>query len=292
MNLPDVFAVVPAARSRLDLALTEQGISRRAARRLINDRCVLVNGKPVAVASRTVGPGDTLLAATTPVEPDVLSMSPDLIAVDKPSGIPTQPARDRTRVSLLDLITLYLAQTENPSELFLVHRLDTGTSGVVMFGRTREFTTTLSQALALGMVEKRYVALIHGRLEQVLSLDAPIGRESGSRFAPAAGGRASSTTVRPLVASERYTLAEAHILTGRTHQIRVHLAEAGFPVAGDRKYGAPVSASPFRRLMLHAWSFSHSLTGTVTAALPEDFSLAVASAGLPDPERLLPPSEF
>lgn len=291
MILPEVFAVVPAARSRLDLALTEHGISRRAARRLIGERCVLVNGRPVAVASRIVGPGDTILAATTPVEPDVLSVKPELIAIDKPSGIPTQPARDRTRVSLMDLVVLHLASAET-NKLFLVHRLDTGTSGVVIFGRTREFTAALSQALALGMVEKRYIALVRGRLETELSLDAPITRESESRFASAGSGRPASTAVRPLGASAGHTLVEARIVTGRTHQIRLHLADAGYPVAGDRKYGEPSSGASFRRLMLHAWSVFHPLTGRITAPLPDDFIRAAEAAGLHGPEALLPISDF
>lgn len=291
MNFPEIFAVVPAARSRLDVALTEHGISRRAARRLIGERCVLVNGRPVAVASRIVGPGDTILAATTPVEPDVLCLKPELIAIDKPSGIPTQPARDRTRVSLMDLVVLYLAAADT-NDIFLAHRLDTGTSGVVIFGRTREFTTALSQALALGMVEKRYIALVHGRLETELSLDAPIARESESRFASAGTGRPASTAVRPLGTSAENTLVEARIVTGRTHQIRLHLADAGYPVVGDRKYGRSSSGTSLRRLMLHAWSVFHPLTGRITAPLPHDFILAAEAAGLRRAETLLPISEF
>lgn len=292
MDLPEIFSVVPAARSRLDVALTEEGISRREARRLIGERCVLVNGKPVAIASRTVGPGDTILAAKAAIEIPILGQTFDLIAIDKPSGIPTQPARDRTRVSLMDLVAMSMAQNDGTSELFLVHRLDTGTSGVVIFGRTRAFTTALSQALALGMVEKRYIALVGGRLETELSLDAPIARESESRFASAGSGRPASTAVRPLGASAEHTLVEARIVTGRTHQIRLHLADAGYPVAGDRKYGPSASATPFRRLMLHAWSVFHPLAGRITAPLPEDFLLGTASAGLPNAETLLPLSEF
>ncbi len=292
MNLPEIFSVVPAARSRLDVALTEEGISRRAARRLIGERCVLVNGKPVAVASRMVGPGDTILAARSAVEVPALCRTSDLIAIDKPSGIPTQPARDRTRVSLMDLVALSLAQSDGTSELFLIHRLDTGTSGVVIFGRTREFTTAFSQALALGMVQKRYLALVHGRLDRALALDAPIARQSASRFETGSGGRLASTTVNPLGGSDRFTLVEAQILTGRTHQIRLHLTEAGHPVAGDRKYGASGAASGVRRLMLHAWMVSHPLIGRITSGLPDDFLRGTVSAGLPDAASLLPLSEF
>jgi 23S rRNA pseudouridine1911/1915/1917 synthase len=292
MDSFEIFSVVPAARTRLDVALTEHGISRRAARRLIGERSVLVNSKSVAIASRMVGPGDTILAATQPVIPSILIQGPELIAIDKPSGIPTQPARDRTRVSLMDLVVLHLAQAGESSELYVVHRLDSGTSGVVVFGRTREFTTAFSQALALGMVEKRYIALVHGRLESELALDSPISRESASRFSSDAAGRPASTTVRPLAVSDEYTIIEARILTGRTHQIRLHLAEAGYPVGGDRKYGLPAAAAPMRRLMLHAWWISHPLTGRITAALHGDFLRAAESSGLPHMEEVLPISEL
>ena len=284
MNLDGIISVVPPRRDRLDIALASHGISRRGAKRLLDSRRVLVNGRPVAVASRTVGPDDIILVVPFEIELPILQLSADYIAVDKPSGLPTQPARDRTRVSLLDLVFLFLAQKEKAAEVYPIHRLDSGTSGVVIFGRTKAFTTALSRALSEGSVEKRYVAIVQGRIEAPLRLDEPIARESRSRFQPSETGRSATTEIRPLAISSTHSLVEAVILTGRTHQIRVHLAGTGHPVEGDRKYGDRSSAE---RLMLHASLFSHPLTGEIRAPLPEDFVRAARSAGLDGGERLL-----
>lgn len=285
MNLDEAYTVTPFRRDRLDLALAAHGISRRGAKRLLDERRVLVNGRPVAVASRTVGPDDVILVAPFEIELPILKLTADFIAVDKPAGLPTQPARDRTRISLLDLLFLDLAQREGRAEVYPIHRLDTGTSGVVIFGRTKAFTTALSRALADGSVEKRYVVVVEGRMEQPMVLDEPIARESRSRFRTSREGRSARTELRPLAVSPAHSLIEAVILSGRTHQIRVHLASAGFPVAGDLKYGArgPLTSRP----LLHARLFAHPLTGSIHAPLPENFLRGARSAGLDPPASLL-----
>lgn len=238
---------------RLDQALVARfpELSRRQARALIAEHRVLVNERPVSVASREVRDSDrvALVAAVPAVE--ILKITDGFVAVNKPSGIPTQPARDRQRRSLEELVAVQLKQQRMPSTIFVVHRLDTGTSGAVVFARTRDAAATLSGLFATRLIRKTYLARIDGTIDRETTIASPIA------------GKEARTIVRPTAAG----LVEAEIESGRTHQIRVHLASIGHPVAGDRRYGG--SKAP--RLMLHAWKLHGDVIGSIEARLPADF---------------------
>ncbi len=229
---------------RLDQAVAARfpHISRRKARELIAAGRVLVNQRPVRVASRFVADSDQLAVAGELPAIEVLASGDDWIAVNKPAGMPVQPARDRATLSLEEMLRVEHRQ------IFLVHRLDTPTSGVVLFARTREAAATFSELFATGAIRKTYLAVIGGTIEGETTIDAPID------------GKEALTIVRPRAGS----LVEVEIKTGRTHQIRIHLASVGHPVAGDRRYDGP----PAPRLMLHAWKLEHELIGTVEAPPP------------------------
>jgi 23S rRNA-/tRNA-specific pseudouridylate synthase len=231
---------------RLDQAIAARNpeISRRKARDLIAERRILVNERPVSIASREVTEGDRIAIIDTLPQLEILKVTDAFIAVNKPAGMPTQPTRDRKQRSLEELLR---AQYRS---IFLVHRLDTGTSGVVVFARTREAAAELSLLFAGRSIRKIYLARIEGAIESQITIDTPIG------------GKDALTIVRPL----RDGLIEAEIRTGRTHQIRVHLESIGHPVLGDRRYGGK-SAS---RLMLHAWKLEHETIGTIEAPPPVD----------------------
>jgi RluA family pseudouridine synthase len=232
---------------RLDQAISARfpQLSRRKARELIAARRVLVNEHPVKIASREVSPEDRIAIVEDAPELMILRETPDWIAVDKPSGMPTQPARDRKTRSLEELLRLQYR------EIYLVHRIDTPTSGVIVFARTRESAAHLSELFASRAIGKTYLAVIDGTIDSELTIDSPID------------GREAITIVRPV----RGSLVEAQILTGRTHQIRIHLASIGHPVAGDRRYAGP----PAPRLMLHAWKLSHPDLGELIAPPPAAF---------------------
>jgi 23S rRNA-/tRNA-specific pseudouridylate synthase len=159
--------------------------------------------------------------------------------------MPTQPTRDREIRSAEELLRAKYR------EIYLVHRIDTPTSGVVLFARTRAAAAKFSDLFATGAMKKLYVARIDGEVASELVIDAPID------------GKDALTIVR----RRGDALVECEIKTGRTHQIRIHLASIGHPVAGDRRYGG--SAAP--RLMLHAWKLEHALVGTLEAPLPDGF---------------------
>lgn len=236
---------------RLDQAIAARfpDISRRKARELIAQKRVLVNERRVAVASREVADSDRVIIVDEMPEIPVIASTDDWIAIDKPAGMPTQPTRDRKIRSAEELLRVRFG------EIYLVHRIDTPTSGVVIFARTRAEAARLSKLFAEGAIRKIYVALADGAIEGEQAIDSPIE------------GREAQTIIRPRSRVGAHTTVEAEILTGRTHQIRIHLASIGHPVAGDRRYGG----SKASRLMLHAWTLEHPSIGKLEAPIPGGF---------------------
>jgi 23S rRNA pseudouridine1911/1915/1917 synthase len=233
---------------RLDQAIPARfpSISRRKARELIAARRVLVNDRLVAVASREVPDDARIAIIDEDAQLDVIRETAEWVAINKPAGVPTQPARDRKIRSAEELLRAKYR------EIYLVHRLDTPTSGVVLFARTRAAAAKFSELFASGAMKKLYVARVDGgSIDRELTIDTPID------------GKEALTIVRPRGGE----IAECEIRTGRTHQIRIHLASIGHPVAGDRRYGG--SEAP--RLMLHAWKIEHPSVGTLEAPLPDGF---------------------
>ena len=237
---------------RLDQAVAARHpeISRRKARELISQKRVFVNDRPVAVASREVSERDRITIADELPELDVIRETRDWIAVNKPPGIPTQPARDRKQRSLEELMRARFGS------IYLVHRIDTQTSGVVVFARTKEAAARLSSLFASREIRKTYLAVVEGAVTRELTIESPIG------------GRDAHTIVRPLRPLEGTTLIEAEILTGRTHQIRIHMKSIEQPVVGDRRYG---STLPAPRMLLHAWKLAHERLGELESPPPDGF---------------------
>jgi RluA family pseudouridine synthase len=240
---------------RLDQAIAARypDISRRHARELIAARRVLVNERAVSIASRDVGPDDRIAVVEDVPEIAVIREGDDWIAVDKPAGMPTQPARDRVQRSLEELLRLRFR------EVWLIHRLDTPTSGVVLFARTAEAAARLAALFANGEIRKTYLAILEGELREERVVETPVQ------------GKSARSTFRPRSSDGITTLVEVIIETGRTHQIRVHAASIGHPVAGDRRYGSGARA---KRLMLHAWKLEHAGFGVLEAPPPTSFSSA------------------
>ncbi len=244
---------------RLDrvLAALLPETSRGAARRLIADGRVFVDGRRCRVASRPVRAGNVLhvappeAAAPVAVEaaPPILYEDADVLAIDKPVGMATSPTRTGAAGTAHDAVLEAIrARKRGPARLWVVHRLDVATSGVLMFAKTREAAAALSAAFAEGRVEKEYVARVaeapstaKGTIE--LALD-----DRGRRVRVDPRGRAARTDWTLIETDARGTLLRLCPRTGRTHQLRVHLQAIGHPIVGDRAYGGP----PGTRLMLHA----------------------------------------
>ncbi len=271
---------------------------------------MLVDGEPKR-ASHRCRPGQTIrieipdvfgpVSEHQPPEPEpiplrILHEDPHLAIVDKPPGLVTHPGAGHRRGTLVNaLLHRYpeIGAVGPPARPGIVHRLDRGTSGALAAARTREAHAALTAAFARRDVRKTYLALVLGRFQGAQVFDRPIGRDPQHRQLFRCDGRnarEARTTARERESFPLATLVELELHTGRTHQARVHLAGAGFPVAGDIMYGpgAPRrgggrAGAILRRLprpALHALriGFAHPITGAAVQAeapLPDDFAAAL-----------------
>ncbi len=244
---------------RLDKLLRQQypNWGRQAVSRLINGRQVQVNGKSVWLGSWQVRPGDRITVLQPPQDktqaPASFKMEwliadlGELLVINKPAGLRAQASRKGDRDNLLDLARAQFG------ELALFHRLDRDTSGVCLLTRPGEINAYLDAAFKARTVDKEYLAWVHHGevLAAQGSIDARLGRHDRRRDLMQVvekGGQTALTHYRVLEKRGRNTLVQLQPVTGRMHQLRVHLAHLGAPVIGDRLYGGLAA----ERLMLHA----------------------------------------
>ena len=249
---------------RLDdvVALLFDAISKTEARRIIDRGGCAVNSSMVRVASRLVKAGDIIeIGIMAPDRFRELSLPPDsllyeddhLIAVNKPAGVNSQRTPYQLKGTLEYWVSEYFRQQGSNEPARVIHRLDRGTSGVMLFPRHKQAAAWISSCFHDGLVEKRYLALVSGRPEQdAWVVDGAIAKVGASRYGVMPEGRQALTGFCLLTTSGKYSLVEARPITGRTHQIRVHLELSGLPIAGDSTYGG----EPAERMMLHCAELS------------------------------------
>jgi 23S rRNA pseudouridine1911/1915/1917 synthase len=285
---------------RLDSALARLfGLSRAKAAELISDGAVLVGGRPAAKSDRvpagewldvTLPPPATAQPRPEPVPGLVVVYEDaDIVVVDKPPGVAAHPTPGWTGPTVLQglLAAGHTLATSGAAERQgIVHRLDATTSGLMVLAKSERAYSALKRAFRDREVDKVYHALVQGHPDPLRgTVDAPIGRHpSGDgRFAVVAGGRPSVTHYDTLEAFRAASLAEIVLETGRTHQIRVHMAAIRHPCVGDRLYGAdPVLAAHLglTRQWLHAvrLGFAHPGDGRrveFTSEYPADLAHAL-----------------
>lgn len=302
------FVVGHAAGQRLDvLVAAHASLSRTQAATLIAGGNVLVN-RELQKASYRAGTGD-LIRVSIPaprgraVVPEDIPLNvvyedEHLMVVDKPAGMVVHPAPGNWTGTLVNALLgrgQPLASGGGEDRAGLVHRLDKDTSGLLVVARNDRAHRILSSALAARRVVRRYAALCWGHLsEDRITVDKPLGRNprDRTRMAVVQTGKAARTDFDRLARFDAVDLLRANLHSGRTHQIRVHLASVGHPVVGDDTYGGGggrrLSALSPRRHFLHAaWlRFRHPVTGQVIdlhSALPDDLRASLAAlSGMPE----------
>ena len=267
--------------ARLDVFAAEAAdITRSRAGALIREGCVLVNGSQQAKAGCKLRAGDRVTVRIPEAEPasieaedidlDILYQDPDVAVVFKPSGMVVHPAAGNERGTLVNALLKHLDNLSGIGGEIrpgIVHRIDKDTSGLLLVAKNDRAHVSLSDQIRAHSVHRAYQAIVIGNLRDDEGfVDAPIGRHptDRKRMAVVSGGREARTNWRVLERLRGATLIEARLTTGRTHQIRVHMASIGHPVLGDPVYGPKKSPYPVAGgQLLHAFQigFVHPVTG-------------------------------
>jgi 23S rRNA pseudouridine1911/1915/1917 synthase len=270
-------------------------LSRTQAQKLIADGYITVNGRPARPGLKLAA-GDKIKIELPPPPPSSLSPEAiplrivyeddDLLVIDKPAGLTVHPAPGHPQHTLVNAILSHLSElpaTDDWRRPGIVHRLDKDTSGLMLVAKNSAAHRNLTEQFRSRSVVKSYLVLVRGRLTPPDGIiEAPIGRDRGRRermaVVAAGHGREARTRYHVVKYIGNYTLIEVRPETGRTHQIRVHLAAIGYPVVGDAVYG--VKSIHLSRQFLHAARLGFHLPATdefveFQAELPADLTQAL-----------------
>jgi 23S rRNA pseudouridine1911/1915/1917 synthase len=288
----------------LDLLVAARlDVSRNQAATLIATGCVLVNNRREK-ASYRAEPGDSVVV-TVPASPTrdvgaeqipltVAFEDDDVVVIDKPAGMVVHPAPGNWTGTLVNALKgrgAPLSSVGDAGREGIVHRLDKETSGLLLVAKTDRAHRVLGAALAQRRISRRYALLCWGHLTtDTMDVDKPLGRDprDRTRMAVVATGKSAKTTFVRVARFDAGDLLRAHLHSGRTHQIRVHLSSVGHPVVGDDTYGGGggrklVGLPPKRHFLHAAWLlFPHPVTGKETelrSPLPEDLRASLVRAG-------------
>ena len=263
-----------AVGQRLDKVLTEQlpDLSRTQIQRLLKEEQILVNGRPAKANLKLEGGEQVTITLPEPEETelvpeaiplDIRYEDEDMLVINKPAGMVVHPAVGHSSGTLVNAILAHcpdLPGIGGEKRPGIVHRLDKETSGLIVIAKNELALRHLQAQFKDRTVGKQYLALVDGQVQPPTALiDAPIGRDPRQRkkmavipFGSSAHSRPAQTQYDTVTGYDDYTLLRCELFTGRTHQIRVHLAYIGFPIVGDKVYGRRKPSISLKRHFLHA----------------------------------------
>lgn len=272
--------------------ISVRAFSRQLLKQIKHGQGLKVNGTSVTVRKKLEG-GDELEVTLPAAEPAgrleavemelaIVYEDEDLLVIDKPAGLAVMPSMNHD-VTLANGVIAYYKQNRIPSTIHIVTRLDRDTSGLVLIAK-HAYSHSLLSACHGGTVEKTYLALVEGRLDQSKgTIEDSIGRKHGSIIEREVrkDGQPSTTRYQVLELFKQHSLVEVELVTGRTHQIRVHMSYLGHPLAGDDLYGGSLNLMKRQALHCHRLAFTHPLTGEAVVCqqeLPWDMVSAMDKA--------------
>ena len=286
---------------RIDKYITDylEDYTRNFVKKLITSKEILVNGRAIK-PSYNVKSND-VIKILLPTEEmgkieaedkdiDIIYEDDYLVVLNKPSDLivhPTETVRENTLVNRLLCKLNKLSDIYEPFRPGIVHRLDKDTSGLIIIAKDNDTHEKLKDMFQNREVEKHYVAIVHGKINEEIAIEKPIGRDVNNRtkMTVCDDGKYAKSIVKPICFNDDYSLVEVSILSGRTHQIRVHLSYLHHPVLGDKTYGIKKEKVNTDRQMLHAFylKFHHPILDkdiNLIAPLHEDYIEAIRKCKL------------
>jgi len=268
------------------LLLTLQGQSRNSIKSLLTHRCVTVDGAPITQYNFKLFKGDVVIISKTPIRKKTRSNLPiifennEMIVINKPSGLLSIASDKEKGSTAYRMLTDYVQQTDKHNRIFIVHRLDEDTSGVLMVSKNAKLQEALQNNWNTLVKKRGYYAIVEGHLkEKEGTIKSYLKKNSQNMMYSSkkpGDGQLAITNYKVIKEIDGYSLVDVHIDSGRKNQIRVHFGDLGHNVVGDDKYGNP--SNPIKRLGLHAYELElvHPLTGKkmkFTAPVPKEFQI-------------------
>lgn len=246
--------------------------SRNNIKSLMSHKQVLVEGKPVSQFDLTLLPGQKVEISSNRISPEqkfreytIVYEDQHLIVIDKMAGLLSMATENEKRSTAYSLLSRHVKKQDRDNKIFIVHRLDRETSGLMLFAKSEAIKNKLQETWNDTVIERTYLAVVEGAVEKqegtissYLSEDKVFKMHSSPN---PASGKEAVTHFSVLKKNNAYSLLKVNLETGRKNQIRIHMQEMGYPIVGDKKYGA--AANPINRLGLHAQQlfFIHPVTG-------------------------------
>ena len=268
------------------LFLTLKDQSRNSVKSLLSNHKVSVDGAPISQFNFKLFPGDTVIISKTPIHKKTRSNLPiifendEIIVINKPSGLLSIASDKEKGSTAYRMLTEYVQQKDKHNRIFVVHRLDEDTSGVLMVAKSVKLQQALQDKWNELVSKRGYYAIVEGHLDNKSGTVKSYLKKNSQNMMYSSkkpgDGQFAVTHYKVIQEIEDYSLVDVHIDSGRKNQIRVHMGDLGHHVIGDDKYGNP--SNPIKRLGLHAYELElkHPFTGKVmrfTAPIPKEFSI-------------------